>query len=155
MTRFPFHKQETKYTCGASTMRMVLEFCGFKKSEKQVAKLLNTNKVRGTWHKSFPIVAEKFKLNYIVMRNATINSLKEYQKKGFIIIICYFYLPEKTDHYSILKKIDGKYIYFYDPFFGDGHKYELTYFKNIWKSNPKYDNEKCWFFAVKKHNNLF
>ena len=82
MARFPFHKQETKYTCGAAAMRMALEFCDIKKSEKQVAKLISTNKVRGTWHKNFAIVAEKFKLNYIAMRNATIDDLKEYQKKG-------------------------------------------------------------------------
>ncbi|KYK26702.1 hypothetical protein AYK26_07125 [Euryarchaeota archaeon SM23-78] len=150
MTRFPFHKQETKYTCGAAAMRMALEFCGIKKSEKQVAKLLGTNKVRGTWHKNFPIVAEKFKLNHVSLRNATIDNLKEYQKKGFAIIICYFYPPEKVDHYSVLKNIDAKNIYFHDPFFGDEHKYLLTYFKKIWKSDPKYDNEKCWFFAVKK-----
>ena len=131
-------------------MRMALESCGIKKSEKQIAKLLGTNKVRGTWHKNFPIVAEKFNLNYVVMRNATIDDLKEYKKKGFVVVICYFYPPEKMDHYSVLKKIDNEYIYFWDPFFGEEHKYLLTYFKKIWKSDPKYDNEKCWFFAVKK-----
>jgi len=150
MVQFPFHKQETKYTCGAAAMRMALEFCGIKKSEKQVAKLLNTNKVRGTWHKNFPSVAEKFKLNYTSMRHATINDLKEFQKKDYAVIICYLYPPEKVDHYSVLKKIDKRLIYFWDPFFGDMHKYLLSYFKKIWKSDPKYDNEKCWFFAIKK-----
>jgi len=150
MADFPFHKQETKYTCGAAAMRMALGFCGIKKSEKQVAKLLGTNKVRGTWHKSFPIVAEKFRLNHVSIRNATIADLKEYQKKDFAVVICYFYPPEKVDHYSILKKIDNKFIYFLDPFFGEEHKYLLSHFRKIWKSDPKYDNKKCWFFAVKK-----
>ena len=131
-------------------MRMALEFCGIKKSEKQLAKLLGTNKVRGTWHKNFPIAAEKFKLNHISMRNASINDIKECQKKGFAVIICYFYPPEKVDHYSVLKKIDDKYIHFHDPFFGDKHKYLLTHFKKIWKSDPRYDDEKRWFFAIKK-----
>ncbi|MEK6793052.1 MAG: cysteine peptidase family C39 domain-containing protein [Nanoarchaeota archaeon] len=149
MIQFPFHKQETKYTCGAAAMRMALEVCGIKKSEKQVAKLLTTNKVRGTWHKNFPIIAEKFKLNYISMRNATINDLREYKKNNYILIVCYFYPPEKVDHYSILKKINNNHIYFWDPFFGDKHSYTLTYFNKIWKSDPKYDDEKRWFFAVK------
>ena len=131
-------------------MRMALGFCGIKKSEKQVAKLLGTNKVRGTWHKSFPIVAEKFRLNHVSIRNATIADLKEYQKKDFAVVICYFYPPEKVDHYSVLKKIDNKFIYFLDPFFGEEHKYLLSHFRKIWKSDPKYDNKKCWFFAVKK-----
>ena len=150
MVQIPYYEQETKYTCGAAAMRMALGFCGIKKSEKQVAKLLGTNKVRGTWHKSFPIVAEKFRLNHVSIRNATIADLKEYQKKDFAVVICYFYPPEKVDHYSVLKKIDNKFIYFLDPFFGEEHKYLLSHFRKIWKSDPKYDNKKCWFFAVKK-----
>ena len=43
---FPFHKQETNYTCGSAAMRMALESAGIKKSEKQVEKLLSTNKIR-------------------------------------------------------------------------------------------------------------
>jgi len=150
MVKFPFYKQETNYTCGAASMRMALEFCGIKKSEKQVAKLLGTNKVRGTWHKDFPIVAETFKLSYVSMKNATIRGLEEYQKKGFAIVICYFYPPKKIDHYSILKKIDKEYIYFLDPFFGKNHKYPIKHFKKIWRSDSKYENERHWFFAMKK-----
>src|SRR3989338_2502303 len=150
MKQIPFHKQETMYTCGAAAMQMVLEFCGIKKSEKQVEKLLGTNKVRGTWHKGFSIVAEKFRLNHVSMRNATIDDLKKYQKNGFAVVICYFYPPEKVDHYSVLKKIDNRFIYFLDPFFGEEHSYQLSHFKKIWKSDPKYDNERRWFFAVKK-----
>lgn len=150
MAQFPFHKQETLYTCGPACMRMALAFCGIKKSEKQIAKLLGTNKVRGTWPKSFPLAAEKFKLSYVSMRNASIADLKEYRGKGFVVIICHLYPPRKIDHYSVLKKIDTKYIYFWDPFFGDEHKHLLSYFKKIWKSDPKYDNEKRWFFAMKK-----
>jgi ABC-type bacteriocin/lantibiotic exporter with double-glycine peptidase domain len=150
MANFHFYKQESNCTCGAAVMRMALEFCDIKKSEQQIAKLLGTNNIRGTWHKSFPLAAEKFKLNYAVERNATINDLKKYQKDKYIVIVCYLYLPEKIDHYSIVKKIDEQYIYFHDPFFGVQHKYRLSYFNKIWKSLPQHDNEKSWFFAVKK-----
>ena len=111
MQEIPFYKQETKYTCGPASMRMALEFCGIKKSEKQIAKLLKTNKIRGTWHKSFTSVAEKFKLNYIAFRNASISDLKQFQKNGFVIILCYFCKEEEFDHYSVLKKINRKNIY--------------------------------------------
>lgn len=131
-------------------MRMALAALGIMKTEKQVAKLLSTNKIRGTWHKRFPIVAEEFKLSHVSMRNAGIKELKRYQNKGFIIIVCYYYPPEKVDHYSVLKKIDSNYIHFYDPFFGPEHKYSISHFLKIWKSDPRYDNEKRWFFAVKK-----
>jgi predicted double-glycine peptidase len=147
---FCFFKQETNYTCGAAAMRMALHSCGISKNEKQVAKLLGTNKVRGTWHRYFSVVAEKFKLNYVTKRNSTISDLKKYLSEEYNLVVCYFYPPEKVDHYSVVKKIDKNNIYFWDPFFGEEHKYSLAYFKKVWKSDPKYDNEKAWFFAVKK-----
>lgn len=150
MEIFPFHKQETNYTCGAASMRMALAFCKIKKSEKQITKLLGTNKTRGTLDKSFPIVAENFKLNYISMRNAEINDMKKYNNNGFVIIVCYFCPLENSYHYSVIKSIGTKYIYFYDPYFGKKHYYPLSIFKKIWKSDPKYDKEKRWFFAIKK-----
>lgn len=150
MKKFPFYKQETNYTCGAAVMRMALEYFGIKKSEKQIAKLLGTNRTRGTWHKDLPILAEKFKLNYVVMRQAKISDLKWYQKNHFIVVLCYFNRQEKIDHYAIVKKIDKKYIYFYDPYFGDQHKHLLKYFEKIWKFDSKYDKEKHWFLAIKK-----
>jgi hypothetical protein len=76
--------------------------------------------------------------------------LGTYQKNGFAVILCYFYPPKKFGHYSVLKNIDKSRIRFYDPFFGAKHEYALTYFKKIWKSDPQYDKEKRWFFAVKK-----
>ena len=150
--KFPFHKQETCYTCGAAATRMALEFVGIKKSERQVVKILGTNKIRGTWHRGFPIVAEKFKLIHVSMRNSKIEDLKRYQKDGFAVILCYFLPTEKVDHYSVLKNIDKKFIYFWDPWFGPDHKYSLKYFNNAWKSDPRYDNEKHWFFAIKNNN---
>ncbi|HLF53897.1 MAG TPA: cysteine peptidase family C39 domain-containing protein [Candidatus Nanoarchaeia archaeon] len=150
MAQFSFHKQEKDYTCGAASMKMALESCNIKKSEKQIVKLLRSGKSKGTWNKDFPIIAEKFKLNHLSMRNAAINDLKEYQKRGFTIIIGYFYPLEKFGHYAVLKKIDAKKIYLSDPYFGDKHSYALDYFKKIWKNDPKYDKEKRWFFAVKK-----
>ncbi|MBI2668105.1 C39 family peptidase [Candidatus Woesearchaeota archaeon] len=147
---FQFYKQETKYTCGAAAMRMALEFFGIRRSEKQLAKLLGTNKVSGTWYKDLGAVAEKFELNYISMRNSTFKDLKEYQKKGFIIIILYFSPKNKIAHLSVLRKIDSKNIYFWDPWFGPEHKYGLKYFEKIWRCDPRYGSEKRWFFAMKK-----
>ncbi|MBU2639413.1 MAG: C39 family peptidase [Nanoarchaeota archaeon] len=150
MIPFPFHKQKTAYTCGAASMRMALEVCGIKKPEKEIAKALKTNKIRGTWHKHFPEFAEKHKLDYTVKRDADIDDLKGYKKRGYVIIVCYLYPPGKIDHYSVLKRIDKNYIYFWDPLFGKDHRYSLSYFKKIWRSSPRYDNEKSWFFAIKK-----
>ena len=147
---FNYYRQQSKYSCGACAMRMVLECFGIKNSEKQLIKLLKTNKIRGTWLKEFPQLAEKLSLNYVVQRNSTIKDLKYFNKKGYKIIICYFYPPEKIDHYAVLKSLDSRYIHFYDPWFGPNHKYPLTYFKKIWNSSKRFEYEKAWFIAIKK-----
>jgi ABC-type bacteriocin/lantibiotic exporter with double-glycine peptidase domain len=153
MVRIPFFKQETCWTCGPASMRMVLAALGIKKSEKQVVKLLSANKVRGTWAKSFPSLAEKYKLNYLVKRNASIEELRKLLKEGYIVLTAYYVPKEKVDHYVVVKKIDKEYIHFLDPFYGPEHKYKLTYFRKIWKTDPKYDSEIGWFIGFKKVKN--
>jgi len=150
MTAFAFHKQETVYSCGSAAMRMALETCGIKLSETQVMRILRTNKVRGTWHRDFPVVAEKFHLNYAVKRNAEISDLRRLLKDGYVVIVCYYYPPEKVDHYSVVKSIGKNDIAFWDPSWGPEHKYTLVYFRKIWKSDPRYDNEKRWCIALKR-----
>lgn len=153
MMQIPFYKQETGYTCGAASMRMVLEYFGVKRSESQIAKLMKTNKVRGTWLRYFPRIAEKYKLNYVVKRNASIADLRRLHKKGYAIIVCYS--PGRTDdyttdHYSVVNSINAESIHLLDPYSGPKQKYSLTYFKKMWRCDPKHEDEKRWLFAVKK-----
>ena len=152
---FPFHKQETKYTCGAAAMRMALEFFGFKKSEKEVVKIIGSSPNHGTWFKDFSKAAKKFKLNYVEKENGKISELKQLIREGYKIIVCYLDLKEKTygvvvDHYTVVNKIDDKNIYFFDPCYGNKHKYAINYFKKIWKSRKRPDKADGWFIAVKK-----
>jgi len=148
--KFPYYKQEREYSCGAAAMRMVLENLGIKKSENEIIKYLGTNKTKGTMNKDFPRLAEKFKLNYFVKKNSSISDLKSLIRNGYNIIICYFYPAEKIGHYSVIRKIDSNFIYFYDPLFGPKHKYSLHYFNKIWKNNPRYEKVKRWMLGVKR-----
>jgi predicted double-glycine peptidase len=150
MENFPYHKQETIWSCGAASMRMALENNGIKKSEKQLIPLLKTNKIIGTWPREFPKVAEKYGLNYIVKRDAEISDLKKLKKEGYTIIVCYYIPEEKGFHHSIVRNITAKEISFYDPWFGENHKYNLEHFYKNWKFESKSDKENRWLFAVKK-----
>ncbi|PIR03316.1 MAG: hypothetical protein COV60_00975 [Candidatus Magasanikbacteria bacterium CG11_big_fil_rev_8_21_14_0_20_43_7] len=150
MTPFPYYPQETMYTCGAAVMRMALEYCGIVKSEAETMTLLGTNKVKGTKNKSFSVLAERFQLNHATIRNGTMADLKLYKRKGFVVIIGYLDHVDHIGHYAVLKKIDATHIYFWDPMFGENHKYKISRFKKMWKGYHKYDGEDGWFFAVKK-----
>ena len=141
-----FYKQETKYTCGPASMRMVLQEFGIKKTEVQLTRAMKCTKRWGTKHKSFPPIAEQYHLNYLVKRNGSIDNLREFRKRGYDIIVCYFHLKARTGHYAVIKKIEGDHIHLYDPDYGHDRKLSVTFFGRIWKC----PGERGWFIAIKK-----
>lgn len=141
----PYYKQETNYTCGAACMRMILESMGIKRSEKQVSNLLKTNKIIGTWHKNISELAEKYKFDYVIFRDAKILDLIFYQDTGWKTIVCF--TKEKIPHYAVVKKINWHSLYLLDPYYGPKVRYTLSNFKRKW-----HDQEgERWFMAIKKN----
>lgn len=143
----PYYEQEQDWTCGPACMRMVFERAGIKKTEKQLIKLMHTTPAKGTSTREFPLLAEKFQLNYVVNRNSSIDELVGSYRDGYNLILCYYYRPEGEDHYAVLKGIDNSYVYFLDPWVGPEHKYSVNYFMSIWRT--RHEHEKGWFFGVK------
>ncbi len=145
-----FSEQETEYTCGPACMRMILSSLNLNKSEKQLVKELRTNKVSGTKHKNLFRFAKKKKWSYVIGNNAYLDELKNLMKKDYFIIVDYYIPSQKTNHYSIIKKITKERIYLIDPYFGVGTSYSLSYFDKIWNHISKYEKERSWFIAIKK-----
>jgi len=147
--KIPYFKQQTKYTCDPACIRMILSSFGIKKPENLIAKSLKTNKIRGTYQKNFADFFKRRKFKLISKSNSSISELRRLIR-SHTILVSYYIQKEKVDHYSIIKNIDSKFIYFLDPFYGENHKYKISHFKKIWKSNPRYENNKRWFLAIKK-----
>lgn len=148
--KIEYFPQTTDYTCGPSSLKMALSFFGFSKSEKQLSKILKTNSKNGTRINNFISGVKLLELEYIIKNNSKIRDLKTFQRKGYAIIVCYFIPEENVDHYSVLKKVGMKNIYFFDPWFGEDHRYSINYFKRIWKCDERFDKEKAWCIALKK-----
>lgn len=142
-----YYSQKRFWTCGAVALRMVFNSLGIHKSYNQMIKLLGSNKKIGTWNKSFPVAAEKYKLNYILKRDSSIADLKKAMREKYRIIVCYYVPSWTTSHYSVVKKITKDYIYFMDPWFGQDHKLKLTYFIKHWYNG--YEKDKRWFIGIK------
>jgi ABC-type bacteriocin/lantibiotic exporter with double-glycine peptidase domain len=143
-----YFRQSTMYSCGAASMQMLLEPFGIRKSEKQIGRMLHTNKISGTKPEMFPKIAEKYGFNYSVKRYATIKDLKDFIKNDYLIMVSYYYVPYDTDHYSVVRKIWRKRIYLLDPLAGPDKEYSLSYFEKLWKGKDK--DEPNWLFALKK-----
>ncbi len=141
-----YFKQKTIWTCGPAALRMVLYDFGIKKSEEQLIRMLDCTKRWGTKHKMFPRVAERYKLNYVVKRDADIDDLRNYKRRGYTIIVCYFHVKERIGHYAILHRIDDDDFYFVDPQFGPERRLNVTHFGRVWRC----PSERGWFIGFKK-----
>ena len=143
-------KQRTPYTCGPACLRMVLHSFGIKKSEKWLAHLMKTTKKNGTEATHFPRVARYFHLKSYHRHHASIADIVKAQKNGHEVIVL-FYLPGLGEaHYSVVRKVDSRYLYLRDPWYGPRHRISLKKFENSWHGNTGAATRIRWFFAIKQ-----
>lgn len=128
---------------------MVLSSFKINKTEKSIAKSLKTNKIRGTYQNSLVDFFKRRKFKIVSKSNSSLSDLRKLVKTH-IILVSYYIPKEKVDHYVIINKINSKSIYFLDPFYGQNHKFSISGFKKVWKSDSRYENNKKWFLAIKK-----
>ncbi|HLC22691.1 MAG TPA: cysteine peptidase family C39 domain-containing protein [Candidatus Nanoarchaeia archaeon] len=148
--KIPYYRQRYVYTCGPAVMRMALGALGIKRTEDQLARLLNTGTRVGTPNRRFPRVLERFKLSYTVHRRAKFSQLVRHFRNNDIIIVCYFYEPEKVGHFAVVKDISKTRIMLLDPIVGPDMSYRQIDFHRMWKKTGTFDNEKGWFIAIHK-----
>jgi|GEM_PF-469311 len=157
--KIPYFKQETEETCGAAVLRMVLSAFGHQFTEKELAEKFITLCDGSERHEEFPshsaknsyfpMIAESLKLDYVVGRNSSLSNIQLLTDQGYIVIVCYFYEAEGTGHYAVVSSINETTITLLDPHAGPETKYNLEYFSKFWFTDPKDDNEKSWFVAIK------
>ncbi len=146
-----YFQQEREYTCGAASGRMILASIGVHRKEHHIAQVLGTKR-KGTNDEDFVKLAYKYKLHYISKKNASFKGLQKLQKKGYKVIVSYWYTKDKTGHYAVLYKIGRKYVHLLDPWAGPNHKYSISYFRKLWDWSlcDEPDVNRRWFFAVKE-----
>src|SRR3989344_750537 len=146
--RFAYYEQEREYTCGPASGRMILASFGVHRREHHVARVLGTRRA-GTNDDAFIRLAKKYQLSYLFMKNADLKKLRNLQKNGYKIIVSYWYSPDKTGHYAVLRKVGSKYIHLLDPWAGPNHKYSKSYFQKLWDWSicEEPDTNRRWFFA--------
>jgi len=146
----PYYPQETKDTCAAASLKMMLEPLGIKKSERSLAKALSTNKKSGVRVGEIISLVEKLKLRYVVFRNSTLQDVETRLNLGFNVIVGYRH-PGKIGHYAVLVKTDEDYVYLQDPnpLTKPVVRYSKKYFLSLWKRGFRYDKDCRWFIGIK------
>jgi len=125
----PF-KQSRGY-CGPASIKMVLCAYGINKSEKELARLTKSSRIKGCSEKNIVKVAKEFGFQGYIKQNSSIKELKSLISKGIPVIVDWF-SPEEAGHYSVVVGFEKKDIIIADPHFGKLKKHKINWFEERW-----------------------
>jgi ABC-type bacteriocin/lantibiotic exporter with double-glycine peptidase domain len=125
----PYEQTKSGY-CGPASLKMVLDFYGIKKTEKDLAKITGASMKEGMAVDGFKKAAEFFNLKIIVKDFADFRDIEFYLKKKIPVIVGWFLIDD--GHYSVVVNLDKDYIYLADPEAGKIKKLKRDIFKRVW-----------------------
>ena len=149
MRFFPFfYKQPNYWTCGPAVARLILHSFGQKKTFPEIIRETKTTKA-GTSNRDLKRDLKKHGVGFKEKQNASLSEIKSKIKTHWLVVA--YWIPiHREAHYSLIKKIDAKRVYFHDTWFGANHSYTHRHFlKNWWDGEAK-----KWLLTVKKPNKL-
>jgi len=134
MLKVKSFRQKTGF-CGPASLKMVLNYFGVRKSERELAKLIGCTRVKGAEAKNLLKAAEKLGFKGSIKDFSEIEDVKKYvQKKKIPVIVDWF--SEDEGHYSVVVGIDKKNIYLQDPELGRIREIDIETFKRVWFDFP-------------------
>lgn len=134
MLKVKLYKQSSGF-CGPASLRMVLEYWGLKKSEKELAKLSGATRSRGIEARGLLRAAKKLGLRVTIIDYATFEQIRTYvQKQKIPVIVDWF--SHDDGHYSVVVGISRRKIFLADPEHKKIRQFDLETFKRIWFDFP-------------------
>jgi ABC-type bacteriocin/lantibiotic exporter with double-glycine peptidase domain len=136
----PFQETLHADMCGPASLKIVLDFYGLKKSEKEVTDIVPVVKGIGWGDKEITRVAKSLGLKVKVKNNSTFSDIEKWLRKGVPVIVDWLTKgrsdyddSEVADgHYSVVIGLDDKYIYLQDPETGGERKLTKEDFMRVW-----------------------
>lgn len=126
--------------CGPASLKIVFDYFGVNKSEKELAKLIGVTKNLGTGVDGLTRVAKQIGFKVSIKNNGSFVDIEKWLAKGVPLIVDWFTRGRQDysesdvadGHYSVVCGIDSKYIYLQDPEIGSIRKIEKDDFKRVW-----------------------
>ncbi|MBL7142329.1 MAG: C39 family peptidase [Candidatus Pacebacteria bacterium] len=115
----PFQETLNAGMCGPACLKMVLDYFGIQKTEKDIAELCKTDKDLGTSDKDIRRAAETFGFKVEIKNFSTFENILSWLDKKVPVIVDWF-TKGRSDHadsivadghYSVVVGLDDKYIY--------------------------------------------
>ena len=126
--------------CGPASLKIVLDYYGAEKSEKELAKLCGARKDLGTDERGIKRAAESLGFRVQIKNNSNFKDIEKWLDKKVPVIVNWFTRgrqdyseSEVADgHYSVVARLDDKYIYLQDPEIGKIRKIGKADFLTVW-----------------------
>src|SRR3990167_2466687 len=137
--------------CGPASLKIVLDYYGVRKSEKELFKMCHTNKELGTTAKNLKKTAESLGFKVKIKNKSAFSDIKYWLDKKVPVIVDWFTRGRNDysdsdiadGHYSVVVGLDNKFIYLQDPELGRIRKLKKEDFMVVWFDfKSKYINSK-------------
>lgn len=147
----PYFHQQTKYSCGPASIRMILASFGIKKTERQISKRVLVTKKYGTSRKNVLRLLSSFGIRYHVMSSASLKEVESHLRLGHLVVINYLDLPpDPEDHYALIVGLTARNVILNDPFWGKKYAIEKKFFLSRWKNKKLKKKYTGWMVAIRK-----
>jgi predicted double-glycine peptidase len=126
--------------CGPASLKIVLDYYGIKKTEKELAKMAGWNKDLGVSDRGIKKAAKALGFKVGIKNNSSYSDIQNWLNKGVPVIVNWFTRGRKdyTDsdvpdgHYSVVVGLDDKFIYLQDSEIGKTRKLDREDFMRVW-----------------------
>jgi len=127
--------KQTPGFCGPACLKIVFSYYGLEKSVKELAKLSNCSKEKGTSARGLVDAANNLGFNAEIKDNCSFQDIEKYLHKKTPVIVDWFLNDE--GHYSVAVGTDKENIYLQDPHLGHIRAMKLETFYRVWFDFPE------------------
>jgi predicted double-glycine peptidase len=136
----PFQETLNAGMCGPASLKMVLDYWGVDKTEKELGELCGTDAELGTDDSVFKRVAESIGFRVEIKNSASFEDIEYWLNREMPIIVDWFtrgrsdYSSSEVPdgHYSVVVGLDDEFIYLQDPEIGESRKIRRGDFLKVW-----------------------
>jgi ABC-type bacteriocin/lantibiotic exporter with double-glycine peptidase domain len=146
MKKVTLHKQETDFSCGPASLKMVLGHFGLEKEERELIELTGAQAGLGCHPTTIVNAAKKLGFDAEYVDHSSLDEIKERMDKGEMIIVDWF-SPEVNGHYSVVVEVTDGNITLANPTHGDYTVMTHSDFLNHWFELDEYPpKDPCKFY---------
>ena len=135
-----FQETLNESMCGPASLKMVFDYYGYDKSEKDIAEMCGTTDELGTNVEGIQKAVEEMGLRSEIKDNSSFEEIQKWLGKKVPVIVNWFTrgridYPEESvpdGHYSVVVGLDEEFIYLQDPEIGKLRKIEKDDFMKVW-----------------------